>query len=431
MHDLDASPATAEHNATGFRTYADAVARGLYERPMGGLKGKYDNVRTYWEDRTTRAVVRPFVDECDRAAQAAGRRIRVLDLGCGAGQGYELLTRIDQTGLNLGDAMCFVLPAARVGHYLGLDLSEAMVEQGRTNYAGLRNVDFRHADLRHGIAVLNAEPSFDIYFSSYGALSHLDRADLRRCLVQIVKHAAPGAFVVLDLLGRYSLEWPGYWNVADEAEKVRPYSMSYLYDEAERRSGRVETFNIRFWTGEEIRDLCRELSTDTGVPVEAARILDRSIFVGRHVDAREYGCRLPPLRSLVNRLYKQNHRTRVEHLRVKDRPVSNDEAVERFFETFVRSWNRVIDFTLDRLTGGRVDPGALEGWSTFPVALQVALRTIDRTIDAAARIDVADTRANIVEPQLAYVLQRLEHELQQGLGCGHGLVAVLRIGGQV
>jgi SAM-dependent methyltransferase len=141
---------------------------------MGGLKGKYDNVRTYWEDRITRAAVRPFVNECDRTAHAAGRRIRVLDMGCGAGQGYELLTRIDQTGLNLGDAMCFVLPAARVGLYLGLDLSEAMVEQGRTSYVGLRNIDFRQADLRDGITALASEPPFDIYFSSYGALSHLN-----------------------------------------------------------------------------------------------------------------------------------------------------------------------------------------------------------------------------------------------------------------
>jgi len=431
MHDVSASPATREHNATGCRTYADAVARGLYERPTGGLKGKYDNVRTYWEDRITRAAVGPLVNECDRAIHAAGRRVRILDLGCGAGQGYELLTRIDQTGLNLGDAMRFVLPAARVGLYLGLDVSESMVEQGLTNYEGFRNVDFRQADLRDGISVLASELPFDMYFSSYGALSHLDGAHLKRCLVQIVKHASPGALVVLDLMGRYSLEWPGYWNMVSEDETVRSYSMSYLYDEAERRSNDVETFSIRFWTGEEVRDLCRELSADTGVAVEAAEVLDRSIFVGRHVDTREYGCRLPPLRSLVNRLYEQNHRTRIEHLRVKVRPTSSHESVERFFETFACSWNRVIDFTLERLTGARVDLAALADWDTFPAPLQVALRTMDRTIDAAARIDVADTRANIVEPQLAYVLQRLEYERQRGLGCGHGLVAILRIGGGV
>lgn len=429
MHDVNGA-VTTERNITGCRTYSEAVVRGFYERPIRGLNGKYDNVRTHWEDRITRTLLGPFVNECDRSAQAVGRRVRVLDLGCGAGQGYELLTRIDQTGLALGDAMRFVLPPGRVGLYLGLDLSEAMVEQGRTNYAGLRNVDFQQADLRNGMPVLDAEPPFDIYFSSYGALSHLDGADLKRCLVEIVKHAAPGALAVLDLMGRYSLEWPAYWNAATEAEKTRPYSMSYLYDEIERRSGRVETFNIRFWTDEEIRDLCRELSRETGVPVEAVRILDRSIFVGRHVDTREYGCRLPPLRSLVNRLYEQNVRTRIEHLRVKIRSTPGHEPLDEFLQTFSTSWNRVIEFTLERLHGARIDLSALEDWPDFTGALQVAIRSMDRIIDGATRIDVADTRANIVEPQLAYVLQRLEHALQQGLGCGHGLVAVLRIGGQ-
>jgi hypothetical protein len=78
--------------------------------------------------------------------------------------------------------------------------------------------------------------------------------------------------------------------------------------------------------------------------------------------------------------------------------------------------------------GVRVDIVALEGWRDFPAPLQVALLTVDRIMDSVAWIDVGDIRANIVEPQLAYVLRRLEHTLQRGLGCGHGLVAVLRIG---
>jgi hypothetical protein len=40
MHQLTSSP---EPNM-GARTYSDTVARGLYDRPVGGLRGKYDNV---------------------------------------------------------------------------------------------------------------------------------------------------------------------------------------------------------------------------------------------------------------------------------------------------------------------------------------------------------------------------------------------------
>jgi hypothetical protein len=34
----------------------------------------------------------------------------------------------------------------------------------------------------------------------------------------------------------------------------------------------------------------------------------------------------------------------------------------------------------------------------------------------------------VIEPQLAYVLRNMMHKLQEGRGCGHGLVAVLQVG---
>ncbi len=412
----------------GHRTYTDTVARGLYERPTGGLRGKYDNVRTYWEDRLTRTTIAPFVKGRDQHAMREGRKVRVLDLGCGAGQGYELLTRIDQEGLTLGDAMRFVLPPSRIGLYFGIDLSAAMIEQGRANYATVRGARFAEGDLRDGLGMLAAEPPFDIYFSSYGSLSHLGASDLRRCLVEVIEHAAPGGMVVLDLVGRYSPEWPGYWHAVTEAEKVRPYSMSYLFAEAERESGDVETFPLRFWTGDEIVQLCHELTLVTDATVTPVAMVDRSVFVGRHLDTREYGSSLPPLRSLVNRLYEQNVRTRLEDLRVRlPQPPSHNDAVDRFLATLSTCWNRVIDFTLERLRGRRTSLVDLDGWRDFPPPLQVALMTMDRVVDSVSWIDVGDTRANIIEPQLAYVLQRLEHSLQQGLGCGHALLVVLSI----
>lgn len=423
MHELTRGSSGPD---TGFWTYSDTVARGLYDRPVGGLWGKYDNVRTYWEDRITRVTMGPFVAACDRRARAQGRKVRILDLGSGAGQAYGLLTHIDERGLNVDDAPRFVLPDSRIGLYLGVDLSVAMVEQGRRNYAEVAAVRFEQADLRDGLAAVAPEPPFDIYVSSYGSLSHLDASDLAHCLTDVLRHAPSGAVVVLDLVGRYSPEWPGYWHAVTDADKMRPYSMSYLYEDG--RNGDVERFPLRFWTGEEIRDLCAQLAGGTGVAIEPVAIVDRSIFVGRHIDTREYGCRLPPLRGLVNRLYEQNVRTRLEDLRVDHRLVSPNEAVERFFRTLTESWNRVLDFTLARLSCTRLDPVALDGWRSFPPALQEALVTMDRVVGSASVIDVGDTRANVVEPQLAYVLQRLEYALQEGLGCGHGLLAVLRIG---
>jgi SAM-dependent methyltransferase len=423
MPELTKSPAA---DTEAFWTYSDTVARGLYDRPVGGLRGKYDNVRTYWEDRITRLTMGPFVAECAGRARLQGRKVRILDLGSGAGQAYGLLTHIDERGLNVDDAPRFVLPDHEIDLYLGVDLSMAMVEQGRRNYADVASVRFEQADLRDGLAAVASEPPFDIYVSSYGSLSHLDASGLARCLTDVLRHAPSGAVVVLDLVGRYSPEWPGYWQAATDADHVRPYSMSYLYEEGQHDE--VERFPLRFWTGEEIRDLCVQLTGGTGITVEPVAIVDRSIFVGRHLDTQEYGCRLPPLRRLVNRLYEQNVRTRLEDLHVDHRFVSADETVERFFLTLAQSWNRVLAFTRARLSGLPLDPVTLDGWRSFPRALQEALVTMDRVVAGASVIDVGDTRANLIEPQLAYVLQRLEDTLQEGLGCGHGLLAVLRIG---
>jgi hypothetical protein len=75
--------------------------------------------------------------------------------------------------------------------------------------------------------------------------------------------------VVLDLLGRFTPEWPIYWNASSDAEKVRPYSMSYLFSPHERRGREIEKFPLRFWSGDEVRTLCSEISRDAAVPLPA------------------------------------------------------------------------------------------------------------------------------------------------------------------
>lgn len=417
-----------DSDTSGAWTYTETVARGHYDVNHGGLFGKHDNVRTYWEDDVTRLALRPFVRERLVACAAANRRMRVVDLGCGAGQGHELLTQIRQGELSLEDAQRHVLNPEQLELYLGLDLSGSMVEQGRRNYEHLPHVRFAQADLREGLGVAARERPFDIYYSSYGSLSHLSRQELKTCLRSVAQHAAPGALVVLDLIGRFSLEWPGYWSAQHEAEKVRPYSMSYLFAERERQSGQIERFPIRFWTGTEVHELCAEVGAEAGIPLEVLELVDRSIFVGRHVDTGEYGSELPPLRRLVNRLYEHNVRTNLDRLLIELRPVPGAPELNDFFQRTAACWNTVIQFARARLSGGRVDLVEMNGWRDFPPALQMALVTLDRIVDSVAWIDVGDVRANVIEPQLAYVLRRMQHRLQDGRGCGHGLLAMLRVG---
>lgn len=428
MQPSTAADDTDEPDSSGAWTYSETVARGLYEKSRGGLFGKHDNVRAHWEDQLTQHALRPFVRERMAACSALGRGLRVLDLGCGAGQGYELLTQIRHDDLSLEEHQRHVLEPSELELYLGIDLSPSMVLQGQANYRELKQVQFAEVDLREGLGAASQQRGFDIYFSSYGALSHLSASELEGRLVEVARHAAPGALVVLDLIGRYSLEWPAYWQARTETEKVRPYSMSYLFAEEERARGEIESFPLRFWTGREVRELCRKVSSEAKVGIGVRELFDRSIFVGRHVDTGEYGARLPPLRRLVNRLYEQNVRTNLGQLLIEFEPIHDAGYLNEVFGRLSRCWSTVVEFARVRLAGRRVDLVEMDGWRDFPAALQMALLTLDRVIDSVAWMDVGDVRANIIEPQLAYVLQRMQYGLQEGLGCGHGLVAVLSVG---
>lgn len=70
----------------------------------------------------------------------------------------------------------------------------------------------------------------------------------------------------------------------------------------------------------------------------------------------------------------------------------------------------------------------LQGWDGFPEPLQFGLMTMALVISDVGWMWYCTPRANIIELQLGYALSTLEYEMQQGWSCGHGLIAVLRIG---
>jgi hypothetical protein len=232
---------------------------------------------------------------------------------------------------------------------------------------------------------------------------------------------------VLDLLGRHSIEWPNYWSAANDNEKWRPYSMSYLYSDG-GQSDAIETFPIRFWTGDEVDGLIRKLDRLHNVRLEILSKLDRSIMVGRHVDTREYNRALKPMRRTVNRLHEDYMRTDLGAL-LFDRatlPVHPIAEVNTFFDELIDSWNILVGFCRQRLTGS-VTLTDLRDWSHFSAPLQFALMTIDQVINSTSSLWYGDPRANVIEPQLGYALRNLEHSLQRGLGVGHGLLIVLKV----
>ena len=85
----------------------------------------------------------------------------------------------------------------------------------------------------------------------------------------------------------------------------------------------------------------------------------------------------PPLRSLVNQLYENNVRTKIERMRVTYRSVDGAEGLNQFFTMMAGCWNVLIDVTIERLRGARVNLVGMKGWRAYPPPLQMALVTLD------------------------------------------------------
>ncbi|RLB36744.1 MAG: class I SAM-dependent methyltransferase, partial [Deltaproteobacteria bacterium] len=72
------------------KAYSQAFNTGRYEK-VTGLFGKYDNVRRLWEDQITSIFLRPHLNNLVDYKKKRLERLRILDLGCGAADGYDLI----------------------------------------------------------------------------------------------------------------------------------------------------------------------------------------------------------------------------------------------------------------------------------------------------------------------------------------------------
>jgi len=399
------------------RNYQKAVLIGAYDRPPHGLSGKFDNVRRFWEDFVLRNSLKRFLLPFLRSKRTQLSRLRIIDLGCGPGAGYDLLTSKNRSGPA-------VLDESMIGAYKGVDISSDMIEKARDWHGHNPKCQFVVADLNDGLPVDEHEPPYDIYFSSYGSLSHLPRESLRRLLQDIFAHMGERAIFVADLLGRFSYEWQCYWDDSEDGQEMRTYSMSYLYP-PELRDQLAEKFPIRFWGGPEFDEFVTETAESCGVVVERKELRDRSILVGRHMDTGEFNPYTQPIRSAVNSLFEPNCRTDLTKLLFDYRPHPRHRDLNAFFERFQTAWNAVVTSTLDELHCSHyTELLGLDGFfEPLPEPVYRAIAMVRTSIKHAHLFHLDDPIANFVEPQLAYALRYLEQTLQQGLGCGHSLLA--------
>ena len=272
---------------------------------------------------------------------------------------------------------------------------------------------------------------FDLYFTSYGTLSHFHDTANARLIADICRHAPSGALFVGDWLGRYSYEWQNLWHHPAGKEYFMDYRISYIYPEQDRDKAAVSSFPLRIITRDEIMNIIEEAARQAGVEIRPVTFYDRSLLVGRHLDTGDYNQRKTNLRNLINSLFEPYVRTDLEAIKTDYIPRPEFGHLNNFFEMFFMSCNALIDYTIELLSRYDFERGTLhsgpEIQTFYPEPLKKTMQTMHRVIEGVGWIQYGDVRANVIEPQLAYCLRELEMLLQPGTGVGHSLTGIFEI----
>ncbi len=413
------------------KAYSEAVDTGKYNKTTG-LLGKYDNVRRFWEDQLSGIFLRPALNELVKNKTDRLERIRILDLGCGSGDAYDLIMNIYTKDPGIYDYITGAITHENLQEYVGLDVNEDLLEQARQYWAGNAKLRFVTGDLSQGLPESSVgNEAFDMYYTSYGTLAHFTDEVNTRLIADIFKHASNGALFVGDWLGRYSYEWQDLWHHSANEEYFMDYRISYIYEKDERNNADIASFPLRLMTRDEIMKIINKASDRSGVKVVPVCFYDRSIFVGRHLETGDYNRYCPPMRSRVNSLFESYMRTDLSSIKFDYVPRQGFDHLNNFFEMYFMSCNALVDYTISLLSQYESESGLIKSEpeikSYFPEPLKEVMRTMRKVVEGVGSLKYGEVRANFIEPQLGYALRELEIKLQPGTGVGHSLAGIFRI----
>lgn len=414
------------------KAYTQAFQTGKYDKATG-LLGKYDNVRRFWEDQVTAIFLRPALNDLVARKKKRLERLRILDVGCGSGDGYDLIMGVTTKHPGIHDYIVNAVTDDMLKEYVGIDLNENLIQQALEYYGDKPKLRFETTDISQGMipGILGEEPPFDLYFTSFGTLSHFTSEQCIKIIADILRHAPDQALFMGDWLGRYTFEWQDLWHHPADSEYFMDYRISYIYPEEERAAADVAAFPLKLVCRREIEDIIKKASQQAGVEIKPLVYFDRSIFIGRHLDTGDYNKNCPKLRGPVNALFETYVRTDLENLLVDYVPRTGFEHLNNFFESFFMSSNALVKYTMGLLGDYDCDTGKLECTPDilpyYPKPLQEAMETMRRVVEAVGWLKWGDVRANLIESVLGFALRKLEMELQPGTGMGHGLVGIFEI----
>lgn len=399
--------------------YNEALKSGLYQKPTG-LLGKYDNVRRFWEDEELGLYLRPYLEQLVARKRERGRRLRLLDLGCGSGDGLDFITNISSKSL-ISEHDTQVIQPDKLELYKGIDINEGLLRQARAIYGNRQNASFIQSDFND--FDFGAEEPYDLYLANYGTLSHNTDEQTVELLTNIARQSKDGALIVVDWLGRYSYEWQTLWTKDFRHNQWMDYAISYLPSADGAKQPELTYFPLRIMGREEALHIYQQVKGKTGGVITLCKLADRSSFVGRHMDTAQYNPHCQPLRRLVNSLFEPNLCTSLDEVLIRYIPRGDFIEVNAYHQRFADCWNYLVTYTKALLEGGKLP----ETMAEMPRPLGRLLSIMKGVVRVAASMKIGDARASLVEPQLGYCLRELEMRLQQGWGCGHGLVAIFEV----
>ncbi|MFD9959850.1 class I SAM-dependent methyltransferase [Amycolatopsis sp. NPDC058986] len=336
-------------------TYSSAASHYLSAR-------RRDPVKVLMEEVVTRRL---FGHAVNGLRLPPGAPLRVLDIGCGTADGLRLLRHAAD-----GESP---VAAGLALDYVGLDADAAMVETARSLYPE-PGVRFVEGDARAQLP----DEDFDLYLSCGVPYSHLTGDETTDVLTAILRRAAsrtrPSA-VVVDVLGRYSVEWTPQWHLSRWN-----YAMTFFEDVDEQ----VEEM-MTCYDRESLGAVVEQAAARAGAGDLRTTFFDRSVLLGRHTATRTFNPAIPPYRTLVNDLYRGQPSARGE-LRFTPPAEGAPAPILEFFRDWAREWNSIVD----------------EAFGT------------------------SDTLGSAEEAKaLATTLLDFERRPRAGLGAGHSLTAVI------
>ncbi len=358
-----------------------------------------DSVKTKWENPFSRRVIANAIEKLED--KYSPESLRIMDFGCGIGEGFVLVQ----------DALNSIKLHTKELVYLGLDNSLEMVKVARKKWEDTPNVSFEEADITSEIP----ENPTEIYLSCGVPYSHLTEEETQDTLGNIfraIKKNKTQSLIVVDVLGRYSIEWVSRW------EQSRwPYRMSFLADAQEQ-----EDMMMSCYYALDLKEMLEKAAKGENCEISGIEFFDRSIMAGRHTSTREYNYAIPPYREVINSLYESGRTTEFRELLLECPSAQAPSPVKQFFETFSQMWNQLVveaaEFCGENLNipNNVVLPLAVAGFKKELSVLQESYCE-------------QSFRADALEPTLAEYLHRLESTMQPGLGVGHTLIGVVYVDG--